>query len=351
MRVPSWAKRVLAIIFAITLSLALLEFAIRTYSQLFFTRITNPDQALGWKHPVNARRTHVNELGETSIVTYSAHGLRGRHYDYARHSSKYRILVLGDSFVDGFSVSDYELFTALLEESDRRLEVLNAGVGGYGTVQELLYLVSEGLKYGPDLVLLMFYDNDLLDNCLSYGPGGGPRPFALLRDGNVVIREVNYEEFLKFTIPFPFRRTLHRHSYLYNFLNSKVYHRLFAPRMRDLVQRDETKAKTCGQYEILHGLLRGMFQLLKARGIDFAVALIPVREDVVKGYSDTHPPILRFCSATGIPCLPLLPRLHREHASGVGVYFPSRDIHWTRAGHRVAADEIGLFLRSMTHQR
>ena len=35
----------------------------------------------------------------------------------------------------------------------------------------------------PDAVVLMFYDNDLIDNCLSYSPGLGPRPYAVWRGG------------------------------------------------------------------------------------------------------------------------------------------------------------------------
>jgi hypothetical protein len=46
-------------------------------------------------------------------------------------------------------------------------EIINAGVIGWGTAQELLFHRHEGYKYEPDLVLLMFYvGNDMQDNTI-----------------------------------------------------------------------------------------------------------------------------------------------------------------------------------------
>ena len=42
--------------------------------------------------------------------------------------------------------------------------MLNAGVGGYGTFQELLYFKEFVINHNPDLVLLQFYSNDVRDN-------------------------------------------------------------------------------------------------------------------------------------------------------------------------------------------
>ena len=52
------------------------------------------------------------------------------------------------------------------------IEVMNAGVPGYGTAQELLLVreLYERRRIKPDVFLLMFFTNDILDNlCLSYG--------------------------------------------------------------------------------------------------------------------------------------------------------------------------------------
>ena len=52
-----------------------------------------------------------------------------------------------------------------------RPAVLNAGVPGYGTAQELLFMreLLQRHRVRPDLVVLVFFTNDILDNlCLSY---------------------------------------------------------------------------------------------------------------------------------------------------------------------------------------
>ena len=43
--------------------------------------------------------------------------------------------------------------------------MINLGVGGFGTLQELLVLEQEGLRFDPDLVILAFYfGNDVANN-------------------------------------------------------------------------------------------------------------------------------------------------------------------------------------------
>ncbi len=74
-----------------------------------------------------------------------------------------RILVIGDSFAWGYGVEETQRFSQLLETS-MGVEVINAGVSGYSTDQELLWLKGEGIKYETDLVILVFAGNDIGDN-------------------------------------------------------------------------------------------------------------------------------------------------------------------------------------------
>lgn len=72
-------------------------------------------------------------------------GLRGE--GGARDRSALRILALGDSQTFGFGVRDGETYAAVLERllrerTGRPVEVLNAGVPGYGTADQRNFLVS-----------------------------------------------------------------------------------------------------------------------------------------------------------------------------------------------------------------
>ncbi len=100
-----------------------------------------------------------------------------------------RILVLGDSMTEALQVEQSENFCALVEKSLRAdfgeplAEVLNWGIGGWGTAQQLLLLAEEGWKYQPDIVVCAFFvTNDVVNNgCkLEYL---SPRPF-LVKDSN-----------------------------------------------------------------------------------------------------------------------------------------------------------------------
>lgn len=97
-------------------------------------------------------------------------GLRGWEGG-EKPAGSYRILVLGDSQTFGFGVRDEETLTArlgaLLHASfpQREIEVLNAGVPGYGTADELAWLQLKGEELEPDLIIVQFLSvNDLLEN-------------------------------------------------------------------------------------------------------------------------------------------------------------------------------------------
>jgi SGNH hydrolase-like domain, acetyltransferase AlgX len=338
------AKRLALFVLLLMVCLGMLEGALRIYSLCCYPKMIELDDKLGWKHAKRVKKTFVNEFGEKSFIVQNDHGQRGKNYDYQRENGKYRILVLGDSFADG-QMNEAELFSARLERSNPYFEVINAGVSGFGTVQEYLYLISEGIKYQPDLVLLMFYENDLYDNGLSYFVPFGSRPDATLLDHELrIITKPDPAKFLRFTIPVPFRSTLHRRSYLYYFLNTQIYHRVFWNRLKDLHYADLNEMEGAVKFELFYEIVKRIHQYLTARNVRLVLVLIPTREEISLGKSDSHRLIREFCSWHRISCLSLLDRFKQEGRPGL--YFPL-DIHWTPAGHRVAAEEIALHIQGL----
>ena len=99
----------------------------------------------------------------------NSRGMRGdRDFTYAKPAGTTRVVVLGDSFTMGYEVDANQTYASVLEQELRargiNAEVMNTGVSGYGTTEEYLYLKRELLKYSPDLVVVGFYGNDLVDN-------------------------------------------------------------------------------------------------------------------------------------------------------------------------------------------
>lgn len=81
-----------------------------------------------------------------------------------------RIVVLGDSMVFGHGVDDHESFPnqleAVLRERGRNVDVINAGIKGYGTdgMYKLWKTRLEPQDLEPDLLIFAVYQNDLHDN-------------------------------------------------------------------------------------------------------------------------------------------------------------------------------------------
>ena len=117
------------------------------------------DALLGWSNSPGADGVFDHPHFRIS-VHINAKGLRDRDYPYDRNPGTRRILVVGDSFVWGYGVEQPQTFPKVLEGRLPGVEVINAGVAGYGTDQELLWLRSEGVRYRPDLVILEMCGND-----------------------------------------------------------------------------------------------------------------------------------------------------------------------------------------------
>ena len=159
------------LLISVALILWVLEFACR----LFLPEWTSPfqerakswqyDDVLGWSGIPNTK-VQISHPEFNITVSTNSHGLRDREYSYQRNHKK-RMLVLGDSFTWGYGVEDDERFTDVLENSLNNWEIINAGVSGYGTDQELLYYTSEGYKYNADIVVLLFFYNDYENNFSS----------------------------------------------------------------------------------------------------------------------------------------------------------------------------------------
>jgi hypothetical protein len=97
-------------------------------------------------------------------VKINSKGLRDREITYERTGSTRRILMLGDSFTEGWGVPLEQTFSKRIEglyaERGVPAEVINTGVGNYNTIMEVSQFLNEGYKYRPDVVVLNYIPND-----------------------------------------------------------------------------------------------------------------------------------------------------------------------------------------------
>ena len=101
-------------------------------------------------------------------VAINSDGLRDREYSHAKPPGVYRIMMLGDSTTFGWGVRQEDTAAKFLERKlnahlppgYNKVEVIDAGVGNYDTVQEVTYYETRGRDFHPDLVVLVFFIND-----------------------------------------------------------------------------------------------------------------------------------------------------------------------------------------------
>jgi hypothetical protein len=133
-----------------------LDFSMEMWKYAVALKRPVADPNLGFVHAPN---TSAFLMGVD--VRINSQGLRDREYSHAKPEGVYRVLMLGDSTTLGWGVKAEETAAKILERQlGPQFEVINAGVGNYGTVQESTYYKTRGRLFHPDLVILQYFIND-----------------------------------------------------------------------------------------------------------------------------------------------------------------------------------------------
>ncbi len=145
-----------------------------------YTSVHRYDAELGWLPIPDSAGTFVGS--RTISVRHNSLGLRDVEHERSKRPT---ILFVGDSFVWGYDVEASERFTELLRADLPGVEIVNAGVNGYGTDQEYLLLDRVWSALQPDVVVLMFTAfNDRNDNSSNRISDGYYKPYlAQAADG------------------------------------------------------------------------------------------------------------------------------------------------------------------------
>ena len=118
------------------------------------------DAELGWAPIPNSVSTVTT--ARTIHATHNSLGFRDIEFS---PGGRPVMLFVGDSFVWGVDAEADERFTDLLRNKLTQFTIVNAGVSGYGTDQEYLWLKRIWPKVRPAIVVLLFCtDNDRKDN-------------------------------------------------------------------------------------------------------------------------------------------------------------------------------------------
>ncbi len=332
---PRWLPALLTLL----VGLGLAALAAEGLARLFFDEAVQPrfvvDSGYGvrWNQSGVDTRHYVPGDYDVRVTTNSA-GMRGpREYATEPAPGVRRVLLLGDSFTFGFGVEDGEVVSAVLEDrlnavpEAPRSEVLNLGVSGFGQAEELVTFGARGRAYQPDVVVVLYFDNDIGNNAVSQlytaDPDGTVAP-----TGNSYLPGVKVQERL-YAIP-PVR-WLFEHSEAWNL----VRNRLSILVQNALLERqgmqkfdDATPVGT----DLTRALLAALAAEIRAAGARPVFLVIPNR-GMTSNFPLTRPEV----EALGVTLL------DGRDFLAPGDYY-ERDGHWRPSGHAKAAAELAKVL-------
>jgi len=356
-----------------------------------------PDPITGLSLRPNTSGWYRKE-GQAYVATNSQ-GLRDRERSLAKPPGTYRVAILGDSYPEALQVDVERTFWWLLEQrldacafkSAKHIDVINLGVSGFGTGQELRMLLTRGLAYQPDLVILAFFPgNDVRNNSRELEPDK-MRPFYLLDPAGALRLDDTFARSMEFRRRTARLRRAGKELSKYLRTLQLIY---YVKDLRDMqraqvdaagapaaaapaparpvgeagldnqIFRDPPDQKWEEAWRLTERLILELKQTAASARAEFAVVIVSigiqvhpdkaVREAFARrlGVEDlTYPErrLTQFGERTNTRVITLVPDLQR-HAERNNVYlhgFTNTSLgsgHWNEAGHAAAADIIGARL-------
>jgi len=297
-------------------------------------------------------------------VTFNSVGMRDREHSVEKPAGVFRVLLLGDSFMEALQVPFDSSFPALLERglaerTGKRVEVVSAGVSGWGTDDELRYLTQYGLRYQPDLVLVaMTLHNDISDNLRQ--------EWHTLRGGGLVEQPVQPMSPLRYKIV-QFKALLATHFELYQ-LWRRVRHGTEIRQVGSQLQshvvqlfRDPTPPAITQGFALTGRLLAAIRDTTSRANARVAIVVLPIvyqlSDSMFSRFVQTAAvPVqdmqigkpqqmtMRIADSLGMEAIDLLPAFRDWVADSTAPLYLTWDGHWNDAGHSLAAQVVVLRL-------
>jgi hypothetical protein len=311
------------------------------------------DPVLGWKGLSNAEGTLITTESETEVRVNSV-GLRDQEYDLTKPDGVTRIAVLGDSFVWGYGVEQDENFPAMLETqlntAGYPVEVLNFGLTGYGTDQHYLAYLEQARAYEPDIVILAFYENDVLE-VANFSMYGYPKPFfELLENGelnliNVPVPEPDDWLGTREFGPSALGGAGTLKSRLYSSVEIIHLVRFVLGKVRLATESRDVYASNADAWPKVQALMAALNDEVTADGAQLVVLLIPTQWEIlsIMPWAFELDDLVAFLEAEqpGVLVIDPRPALRRpdpEMGTSAEMYFEFNGSHWTAPGHTLVAD-------------
>lgn len=375
--------KLLTLALGLLMGCLLLEAGLRLVGIVYNGSFYTGDLVRGWGLRPGA---HAWYVGESKVyIRVNRDGLRDREHSIEKPPNTLRVAVLGDSYAEALNVPMDKTFSAVMERQmsacgrlgNRKIEVMNFGVSGYGTTQEFLTL-QRVWKYRPDIILVAFYTgNDMFNNYRALNPVDADQAPYFVFHGQQLALDDSFRNSPKFSETymrlFDLRGDLQNRSRLLQLLfesakdfktraTSNNVERsaaaLGVQDLEDMIYSDPSDVRMREAWRVTEQILLLMRDEVRSHGAELFVAtlanraqLIPDRDKAQAvrnrlGVDSLFYPDLRlrtFAEQNGMSVITLAPAMaeyaEAHHAFLNGGHNVSLGTgHWNEDGHRLAGE-------------
>jgi SGNH hydrolase-like domain, acetyltransferase AlgX len=266
------------------------------------------------------------------------------------------VVLLGDSYVEGWYVSDEQTVASRLASRLAR-PVANLGVAGYGTIQEFRVLERDALTRCPQVIAWFFFEgNDLYDdqefeNFLIAEP---PSPEQVVPRAEGLTSSHGWRKRSFLLNSFSLLRHWSHHIIpnrvpYWAFLRHEANRRIYFADYGAVLWTEYEESR----WDVAKAYFKKGIELARAGGVHVILLYIPIKYRVYRelievphGSPLQHwnvwplpTKFMEFCKSVQVPCIDLTDRLQQAARQGIHVYAPT-DTHWSAAGHELVAAEL-----------
>ena len=361
-RVPSFLRDSLFILAISAGALAVTEIAVRLFLPQEYRTTSLNGLTVGMNDSIlghlNQPGAHVILNGPEFSVDYqvSDEGFRDEAiHSVAKPDSVRRILLLGDSFTWGAGVAYDGIWPVVFERrclaDGLRLDIVKAGVSGFDTRQEVLYLERLLPLYKPDMVVLAFLPNDLFTN-LPIADNGSIDAARALEQDSLLVRGQE-DKGSRFELVTLLKRFLISNDGLYTtlYFNTGRSGNFTLP-MDNRLREQVTVTKQ---------LLARAFRFCRSNKTPLIVVSIPQEIQVLVKARNERPKGIdvdfideefsAFAHDSSFAWIPVLPELAARYASGPGDLFFRLDGHLNGEGNAAVGNYFYQRFRELLNDR
>ena len=263
-------------------------------------------------------------------------------------AERHRILMLGDSFTQGYSADVGSSFVEIIEARFSDFVVWNAGFTTTGTNQAVASFEMLGPILQPELTVLGFYMNDFIDNLTPvdswyatgdrHGKQEFIRPYRIDEWGNAIRLDDKTTKFFLAHGTYPPKNEFER-------ILGSLRLGTLALRLRDSIAmvRYEERLFAKG-VEATRDYLSKLRDLAASQSSELLVILIPDRADLT-AVGERYKISIKLMEELQMPYMDLIVKLDAGQD-----YMPPPNIHWNSAGHQkvgaLLSDCVQVFIAS-----